>query len=148
MKQYYGIIGLVLIIILLCVLLFVLKRKAGRRRTLEMDFMEGYEFEHYCAGLLSDHGFTDVEVTRESGDYGVDVLAQREGVTYAIQCKCYSAPVGIRAVQDVYAGRDYYDRMVGVVMTNQYFTAPAVKFARKLNILLWDRDYIEAMAEE
>ena len=148
MKQYYGIIGLVLIIILLCVLLFVLKRKAGRRHTLEMDFMEGYEFEHYCAGLLSDHGFTDVEVTRESGDYGVDVLAQREGVTYAIQCKCYSAPVGIRAVQEVYAGRDYYDRMVGVVMTNQYFTAPAVKFARKLNILLWDRDYIEAMAEE
>ena len=28
-------------------------------------------------------------------------------------------------------------------MTNQYFTGPAVEMARKLNILLWDRDYID-----
>lgn len=113
-----------------------------------MDLMEGHEFERYCAGLLREHGFLEVEVTKESGDYGVDVLAEREGITYAIQCKCYAGPVGIRAVQEVYAGRDYYGRMVGVVMTNRYFTAPAVRFARKLNIMLWDRDYLEAMEEE
>jgi restriction system protein len=33
--------------------------------------------------------------------------------------------------------------MVGVVMTNQYFTEPAVKAAKKLKIMLWDRDYID-----
>ncbi len=45
------------------------------------------------------------------------------------------------------AGRDYYDCMVGAVMTNQYFTAPAVDAAKKLKILLWDRGYIDDMME-
>ena len=57
-------------------------------------------------------------------------------------------PVGVKAVQEAYAGRDYYDRMVGAVLTNQYFTQPAVEAARKLKILLWDRDYLEGMMEE
>ena len=89
-----------------------------------------------------------MEVTKGSGDYGVDILAEKDGITYAIQCKCYQAPVGIKAVQEAYAGRDYYDRMVGVVMTNQYFTSPAVDAARKLKILLWDRGYLDGMLEE
>ncbi len=38
--------------------------------------------------------------------------------------------------------------MVGAVMTNQYFTEPAVKAAKKLKILLWDRGYLESMMEE
>ena len=45
-------------------------------------------------------------------------------------------------MQEVYSGRDYYDRMVGVVITNQYYTQPAIDLAVKLKILLWDRDYI------
>ena len=57
-------------------------------------------------------------------------------------------PIGVKAVQEVYAGRDYYDRMVGAVMTNQYFTSAAVAAAGKLKILLWDRGYIDSMMEE
>ena len=113
-----------------------------------MDDMEGHEFEYFCADLLRDNGFTEVEVTRGSGDYGVDILAQKDGITYAVQCKCHTDPIGIRAVQEVYAGRDYYDRMVGAVMTNQYFTSAAVQAADKLKILLWDRGYVEEMMEE
>ena len=90
----------------------------------------------------------EVEVTRGSGDYGIDILAEKEGVTYAIQCKCYTSPVGVKAVQEAYAGRDYYDRMVGAVLTNQYFTSSAVEAAKKLKILLWDRGYLESMLEE
>ena len=44
--------------------------------------------------------------------------------------------------------RDYYDKMVGAVMTNQYFTTPAVEAAKKLKILLWDRGYLDRMLEE
>ena len=88
------------------------------------------------------------EVTKGSGDYGIDILAQKDGVTYGIQCKCYATPVGVKAVQEAYAGRDYYDCMVGVVLTNQYFTTPAVEVAKKLKIMLWDRGYLESMMEE
>lgn len=119
-----------------------------RYRTKSLDEMEGHDFEYYCAQLLRQNGFLEVEVTKGSGDYGIDILAEKDGITYAIQCKCYSAPVGVKAVQEAYAGRDYYDRMVGAVLTNQYFTAPAVEAAKKLKILLWDRGYLESMLEE
>lgn len=134
-------------IILLVVLLgFFVKRKKKSPDVFED--MEGHEFEYFCADLLADRGFTEVEVTKGSGDYGIDILAQKDGVTYAIQCKRYTAPVGVKAIQEAYAGRDYYDRMVGAVMTNQYFTTPAVEAAKKLKILLWDGGYIEGMLEE
>ena len=133
--------------ILICMGIIAIVRAGRKRRTGFIDDMEGHEFEYFCAELLKDNGFKEVEVTKGSGDYGIDVLAEKEGVTYAIQCKCYADSVGVKAVQEAYAGRDYYDCMVGAVMTNQYFTAPAVDAAKKLKILLWDRGYIDDMME-
>ena len=127
------------------ILSYVSKRRA---RVKDFDLLDGHEFEYYCADLLRKRGFKEVEVTKGSGDYGIDILAERDGVTYAIQCKCYGDSVGVKAVQEAYAGRDYYDCMVGAVLTNQYFTGPAVEAAKKLKILLWDRGYLESMAEE
>lgn len=118
------------------------------RRTGLMDEMEGHDFEYFCAQLLEKQGFIEVEVTRGSGDFGVDILAEKDGITYAVQCKRYNGPVGVEAILRTYGGRAYYERMVGVVMTNQYFTAPAVEAAKKLQILLWDRGYIDEMMEE
>lgn len=114
----------------------------------EWDDMEGHEFEYFCADLLKRRGFKDVRVTKGSGDFGIDILAERDGISYGIQCKNYTTPIGVKAVQEVYAGRDYYDCMVGVVMSNQYFTGPAVEAAKKLKIVLWDRGYMEEMMEE
>jgi restriction system protein len=139
---------LYLILAIIFVLLIVLVVRAVINRLpheLPMDEMEGHDFEYYCADLLKANGFLEVEVTKGSGDFGADILAEKDGITYAVQCKCYDKPIGVKAVQEVYAGRDYYDRMVGVVMTNQYFTQPAVELARKLNIMLWDRGYLDDM---
>ncbi|GFI15021.1 hypothetical protein IMSAG249_00080 [Lachnospiraceae bacterium] len=129
------------------VFIWLFFRRRNRAEDMFED-MEGHEFEYFCADLLKRNGFTEVEVTKGSGDYGADILAQKEGVTYAVQCKCYTGPVGVGAVQEVYAGRDYYDRMVGAVMTNQYFTSPAVKAAEKLKILLWDGGCLESMMDQ
>lgn len=151
--QDTGLLIAVILGIVLCVGIFFLIRLLIRqykrsRRADAIDEMEGHDFEYFCAELLEKRGFIDVEVTRGSGDYGVDILAEKEGVTYAVQCKRYAAPVGVEAVQQIYAGRDYYDRMVGAVMTNQYFTAAAVDAAKRLKILLWDRGYLDSMMDE
>lgn len=147
MDTYMWIIGAI-ILLAAPALAMVLRGRRKRYGNLDVDLMEGHEFEFYCADLLRKAGFQEVEVTKGSGDYGIDILAEKEGVTYAIQCKCYGAPVGVKAIQEAYAGRDYYDRMVGAVLTNQYFTQPAVEAAKKLKILLWDRGYLESMMEE
>jgi len=150
MNTYMSIIIIIIsigIFAVVCAAIVVLLR-ARKRMPGDIDVMEGRDFEIFCAELLRKRGFLDVEVTKGSGDYGIDILAEKDGVTYAIQCKCYAAPVGVKAVQEAYAGRDYYDRMVGAVLTNQYFTTPAVEAAKKLKILLWDRGYLESMMEE
>lgn len=133
---------------LLTAIIYVFYRIRHTHRPDAMDEMEGHDFEYFCADLLEKKGFLEVEVTRGSGDFGVDILAEKDGITYAIQCKRYQGPVGVEAVLRTYGGRDYYERMVGVVMTNQYFTAPAVEAAKKLHILLWDRGYVDGMLEE
>ena len=111
----------------------------------ETDGMEGHEFENYCAELLRKNGFVNVSVTPGSGDQGVDVIAEKEGVRYAIQCKCYSSALGNTPVQEVCAGKSMYNCHVGVVMTNNYFTAGAKQLAEKNGILLWDRDKLQQM---
>lgn len=106
---------------------------------------DGWQFEQYCADLLTTLDYTNVTVTTGSGDYGIDVLAEREGVTYAIQCKCYSNPVGNKAVQEAFSGKEFYKRMVGVVVTNNSFTQAAIKTAAETRILLWDRAKLREM---
>lgn len=100
----------------------------------------GLDFERFSVELLSKNGFKNVKQTQGSGDYGIDVLAEKDGITYAIQCKCYSSTVGNKAIQEAYSGKDFYKCMVAVVFTNNYFTKAAVETAKQNNVLLWDRD--------
>ncbi|MCR5301179.1 MAG: restriction endonuclease [Lachnospiraceae bacterium] len=131
----------VAVLIFLAVWIWFMKRNRDDDEQI-FDDMEGAEFENYCAELLEAAGFDNVETTPASHDYGVDIIADRDGITYAIQCKCLSDSVGIKAVQEAYAGKDYYGVMVAAVMTNQNFTKSAVEFANKLNVVLWDGDYV------
>lgn len=111
------------------------------------DHMEGHAFEELCAEVLKANGFTQVRVTRASGDYGVDVLAQKSGTPYAIQCKCYSSSVGNHAVQEAYSGAAYYGGRVPVVLTNQEFTAAAKTMASSLGVKLWGRRELARLLE-
>lgn len=111
----------------------------------EADRMNGHEFEHWCANLLKKNGFSDVEVTKGSGDQGVDVLATKEGIRYAIQCKCYSSDLGNSPIQEVHAGKSMYHCQVGAVMTNRHFTSGAKELAEATGVLLWGREKLQEM---
>lgn len=113
-----------------------------------VDKMEGVEFEKFIKKLLEKHGYKNVKTTPASSDYGIDVLAEKERVKYAFQCKNYSSDVGSKAVQEVYSGKKYYDCHVGVVVTNRFFTRQAIELAKKNDILLWDRNKLTSMIEK
>lgn len=107
--------------------------------------MDGFEFEKYVSDLLKSNGFNKVNVTQCSNDYGVDIIAFKDEVKYAIQCKKYSSPVGIKAVQEVIGSKAMNGCHVGVVLTNNTFTKSATSLAEKNNILLWDRKKLERL---
>lgn len=126
------------------------KNKPKKRYTLlptikSCDSMTGEQFEHFCASLLRANGFRNVKVTQTSGDYGIDVLAQKGMDSYAIQCKRYTSPVGNHAVQEAFSGAAYYGNRTPVVMTNQEFTAAAVETAERIGVRLWGRSELARM---
>lgn len=104
--------------------------------------MDGYQYEHQCARALKKKGFSNVTVTRKSGDQGIDILAYKGRKKYGIQCKYYSHPVGNKAVQEAFAGAKYYDCDVSVVLTNNNFTKSAKDLAEKINVVLWEKNQI------
>lgn len=111
------------------------------------DDMDGHTFEHYCADLLTENGYENVEVTKGSGDQGLDVIAYRDGVKYGIQCKCYSSDIGNKAVQEAFAGKTYYNCHVAAVLTNRHFTKSAKELAESNKVLLWDREKLEEFVQ-
>ena len=119
-----------------------------QRGITSIDNMDGHGFEYWCADLLKKMGFINVEVTPSSGDQGVDILSEKDGVKYAIQCKCYSTDLGNTPIQEVESGRVFYGCHVGVVMTNRYFTKGAKELAQKTGTLLWDRKFISNMVDQ
>lgn len=120
---------------------------SSKQKNHDFDNMDGHEFESFCATLLKRNGFKNVSVTKGSGDQGIDVLATKDGIKYGIQCKCYSSEVGNKAVQEAFSGKTFYNRHVGVVLTNNYFTPSAKELAEKNGIILWDRKRLLKMIE-
>lgn len=99
--------------------------------------MTGYQYEEKCADDLKSMGFTDVSLTPKSGDYGIDVIAYKDGLKYGIQCKHYQGSVPNKAVQEAYSGAAFYGCDKAIVMTDSYFTPAAKEMADRIGVKLW-----------
>ena len=108
--------------------------------SVDFDKMDGEAFEQFCARLLIKNGYEDVSLTKGSGDQGIDIIAYRDGIKCGIQCKCYSSDIGNGAVQEVFAGKTFYKCNVGIVLTNQHFSASAIQLAEANGVVLWARE--------
>lgn len=102
--------------------------------------MDGHDFEYLTKLLLEKNGYKQVSVSQSSSDFGIDVFASKNKITYAIQCKRYSKPVGIKAIQEAKSGCDYYNCDIPVVFTNTTFSPAAFKLAKTIDVELWDKD--------
>lgn len=100
---------------------------------------KGLLFEEECACCLKDSGF-DVEMTRKTGDFGVDLIARKNGLSYAVQCKALGMPAGISSVQEVIAGRLHYATDYALVVSTQGFTASARQLAQTASVMLLSCD--------
>lgn len=139
------VIGVIIFISMVC----TIYRKLHRKYTLkQLDKMDGHQFEYACADILKANGYKHVKVTRSSGDFGVDIIAEKDKVRYAIQCKRYNHKLDNTPIQEVVGGLAYYQCDKGAVMTNQYFTEPAKQLAQVNDIKLLDRDTLSHMVDK
>lgn len=113
-----------------------------REQLIKVDNLEGLQFEKYIGELLKKIGFKNVIVTKGSGDFGADIIAEKDGNKYAFQCKRFSSTIGPKPIGEVLRGMNKYKCNKGVVITNNYFTNQAIQEAEVSNVELWDRDKI------
>lgn len=105
-----------------------------------IDTMSGIEFEYYLQRLLTHRGY-QVQVTKGSGDLGVDLIATGNNQKYAIQAKRYeNTKVSRHAISDAVAGMNHYGCNKAMVITNSYFTPDAIKLAQSTGCILINRN--------
>src|ERR1700744_5754268 len=77
--------------------------KCAKSSLRAIDRMSGVAFEEFVAAQLRVAGWS-VAPTASTGDYGVDLIAKKDGVRMAVQCKRLAKAVGVAAVQQVVSG--------------------------------------------
>jgi restriction system protein len=129
--------------------------RAGRQRRRDLrcamsdlaavDEMSGVEFEEFVAAQLRTRGWS-VTHTVSSGDYGVDLIAKKDGTRMAVQCKRLARAVGVSAVQQVVSGALHHGCDRSVVVTNQAFTKAARQLATTHRCRLVGREQLHIWA--
>lgn len=126
----------------------LLKKKKQESFAIEdVDLMSGTEFENFIAVLFQKMGYSS-EVTKHSGDQGIDVIAEKNGTKIGIQAKCYSGSVGNSAIQEVATGKNHYRLDKAIVVTNNFFTPSAFELAKSNSVILWDRNILKEKIEQ
>lgn len=77
--------------------------------------LDGWQFEREVGMVFKRMGYR-TEVTRGSGDGGVDIIMHKDGLKYIVQCKHYKRPLGPEAVRSLYGVKEVFnaDRLVMV----------------------------------
>lgn len=140
---------LVILIVIISVGKFVYrlieKQKLSDSGIAEIDSMGGKTFEKYLEVLFEKLEYR-VERTQYIGDYGADLVTSKEGVKTIIQAKRFKNKVGIKAVQEAVAAKGYYGCTKAMVVTNSFYTKPAIELAKANDVQLWDRnDLVKAL---
>ena len=111
----------------------------------ELRAMDAIDFEYYTADILRQRGI-EANVTRASGDEGVDVFAiGPDGKRCAVQCKRYSRPVGPGVVRELDGSRRLHKCDTALLVTTTSLTAGAAEAAEQLGIDVMDGNHLAAL---
>jgi restriction system protein len=107
--------------------------------------LPGLTFEHWLAARLRARGW-QVTVTPASGDFGADLVGtDPQGRRCVIQAKRYRGPVGIAAVQEVFAARAYYGAALAILATTGTLTPAAQALAARTGVIVWAGPQLRAV---
>ena len=101
-----------------------------------------YEYEKIVAEKFSMLGWESFN-TPGSGDQGADILIEKDGLKFVVQCKLYSQPVGNKAVQEVTSAKDFYEAVGALVVTNSDYTKSARQLAESQSVWLLHDSQLE-----
>jgi restriction system protein len=117
------------------------KERLRRSGIAVIDTMDGVEFEQRLAHLYAFFGYK-VSDTAVTGDFGADLVMDKDGERTVVQAKRYEGNVGIEAVQQVIGAKAHYGATAAIVVTNSMFTPAALTLAQSNGVLMVDRSQL------
>jgi restriction system protein len=117
-------------------------RRAGLAR---IDRMSGSDFERRLAVLFDRLGNRAQVIGSGAGDFGADLVLEKDGHRTVVQAKRWNGTVGAAAVREIAAARPYYRADAAMVVTTSRFSQEARLLARVNGVRLWDRDDLVAV---
>ena len=141
---------LITIIILITAVTLIFKLVHAARRVTrglqlhDIETMDGIEFEYFIAQVLHHNGYTNVVLT-ERYDYGVDIIADKDGVRWGVQVKRYSGLVKADAVRQVITGLAIYGCDRAMVITNSNYSTVARRLADSNDCVLIDKTDLQEL---
>jgi HJR/Mrr/RecB family endonuclease len=115
----------------------------------DIDRLQPDLFEASIASLYKKQGF-EIFLTPYSNDKGVDIVALKNSENYLIQAKQTKSMVGIEAIQEISAAKNYYENKFKenfklMTITNNDYTSSAKILAYANNVNLLNRIELENM---
>ncbi len=111
--------------------------------------LSALDFALQCARYLEQKGYDAKPVSTGIRHTGVDVVAEKYGIKYAIRCECENdRQIESDAVRQAAAGRKEYRCDAAVVMTNTTFTDSATELAKASDVILWPSQNVESASPD
>ena len=104
------------------------------------------DFENFITQLFTDNGYKATR-TPASGDFGADVIIEKDNEKTAVQIKRYADPnkVGVQDVNQALGSKDYYNCNKAIIITTSSYTNPAIELAKKAQAELWDWNRLQKL---
>jgi restriction system protein len=99
----------------------------------KLQTIDPFLFEHLVRDLLEQMGYEDVQVTRQTGDQGIDVKGTfRVGIstiTEVVQVKRHQSNISRPILDQLRGSLHYYNAIRGTIITTSKFTKECLKSA-------------------
>lgn len=105
-----------------------------KMKTINLDGIDGFEFEKVTAEIFHNLRFGRVEITPPVGDAGKDIIIHTNQGKIIIECKHYPrTPVGRPIIQKLHSAVISEKGIKGIVVTTGKFSQNAIEHAKKLH---------------
>ena len=94
----------------------------------------------------------ETKVTKQTRDFGIDVIAKKQGKTIAIQCKKYREgnPVGNRDIQRILGAMQLKSVKAthSILITTSHFTVQAEEQAKECAVESWNKEILHTLIKK
>ncbi|MCJ7571407.1 MAG: restriction endonuclease [Candidatus Thermoplasmatota archaeon] len=99
--------------------------------------MSWAQFEIFLQNFFEKKGYQVIR-TKKSHDDGCDLILKKSEENIVVQAKKRKATIGVKAVQEIYAAKSFYEANNAILIVTSRFSKPALKLADKIGVECWD----------